>query len=85
MSPPLESFHDLYHHQCITVSHLSVWNFKHNQTRETASIRQQSNLQVDDINMASQFARDGLGLSLLPVSEVYNMLQLGELVMPLPN
>lgn len=35
--------------------------------------------------MASQFARDGLGLSLLPVSEVYNMLQSGELVMPLPN
>ncbi|CCN46510.1 putative Transcriptional regulator, LysR family [Vibrio nigripulchritudo MADA3029] len=84
-SSPLHDLEDLYHHRCITVAHLPVWKFQNRRTGDKATIRQRSALKVDDINIASQFARDGLGLALLPATEVYEQLKSGELVIPLDD
>lgn len=84
-SAPLNDLDDLYHHRCITVAHIPVWKFRNKRTGELVATRQNSALKVDDINIASQFARDGLGLALLPVTEVHHFLSSGELCTPLDD
>ncbi len=40
---------------------------------------------VNDVNIAASFVRDGLGISLLPVTEIQQYLQNGEMVRILAN
>ncbi|MGF1721995.1 LysR family transcriptional regulator [Vibrio kyushuensis] len=84
-SPVLESLEDIHQHKCITVSHLSSWPFKHTKFKTELTINQRSSLAVDDINIASQFAKDGHGLALLPATEVLDYINRGDLVLPLPD
>ncbi|MEZ9232087.1 LysR family transcriptional regulator [Vibrio amylolyticus] len=84
-SAPLAQLQDIADHQCIMVSHLSSWSLMHVTSKKEVTIHQKASLKVDDINIASQFAKDGHGLALLPATEVLKYLDSGELVMPLPQ
>ncbi|WP_295894967.1 LysR family transcriptional regulator [uncultured Vibrio sp.] len=84
-SAPLETLSDIEQHQRIAVTHLNAWPLTHVVSNKEVIINQKASLKVDDINVASQFAKDGHGLALLPATEVLKYLDSGELVMPLPQ
>ncbi|OMH38043.1 LysR family transcriptional regulator [Motiliproteus sp. MSK22-1] len=74
-----EVLEDLNHHRLITVSNLPVWKLQKIKTKASATVNPIAATSVNDIRLASQLARDGLGISLLPVSEVKEELQQGRL------
>ncbi len=74
-SPILSSLDDINQHRCITSIHLKHWQLEHRDTKETVDVHPKAALRVDDINIASQFAADGHGLALLPVSETVQLLK----------
>ncbi|MTH97950.1 LysR family transcriptional regulator [Roseibium sp. RKSG952] len=74
---------ELYNHRIISVRPLPIWRLEKDE--EAATFRPESFLSVDDIALASQFAADGLGLALLPVSEIVRDLESGRLVRVLPR
>ncbi|NOI59130.1 LysR family transcriptional regulator [Vibrio coralliilyticus] len=82
-APPLTALTDLNQHRCITVSHLPVWPMQRVGLDQTEVIRPPRGLQVDDIRMACLWAQDGLGIALLPATEVLSSLESETLVTPL--
>ena len=84
-SAPLNSLEDLKHHKCITVSHMPTWKFQHTKSKLKQTINPEASLKVNDISIASKFAKDGHGIALLPPSEVLEYLHCEQLFMPLPD
>ncbi|MFD2206139.1 LysR family transcriptional regulator [Kiloniella antarctica] len=69
----------LQDHRLIAVSTLPVWRLKNTETGLEENLHPLADTMVNDIGMASQLARDGHGVVLLPLSEMVNELQQGQL------
>jgi LysR family transcriptional regulator, transcriptional activator AphB len=76
---------DLAKHRIIGVRALPVWELSHMRGTESLQLRFTSATAVDDIGMAAKLACDGLGIVLLPVSEIVEELRSGRLVQLLPE
>ncbi len=75
-----ESLEELHKHRLITVNALPVWQLQNKDTKVQASVHPVSATQVNDPRVASQFSVDGLGIALLPLTEVKGELKQGHLV-----
>ncbi|AQS36670.1 LysR family regulator [Shewanella psychrophila] len=71
---------ELSQHRIIGVNNISLWTLTHSVTGHKVELKPSINTFVNDIKMASQWACDGIGIALLPISEVYQDLQEGNLV-----
>ncbi|MEI6860372.1 MAG: LysR family transcriptional regulator [Shewanella sp.] len=76
---------ELSHHRIIGVNSIPVWTLTHRITRHQVELTPSINTFVNDIKMASQWACDGIGIALLPISEVYQDLHDGNLVQVLKD
>ncbi|QFU22402.1 LysR family transcriptional regulator [Shewanella eurypsychrophilus] len=71
---------ELSQHRIIGVNSISLWTLTHRISGHKVELKPSINTFVNDIKMASQWACDGIGIALLPISEVYKDLQDGNLV-----
>ena len=74
------SLKDLKDHKHITLSTIASWQLTHGETGEQQPCQPVSTTLVNDLALASQFARDGHGIALIPVSEVAEDLREGRLI-----
>lgn len=70
----------LAQHDLIGVRALSTWKMNHLLSGKTQEVRPRFSTFVNDVKFASQLVCDGIGISLLPNSEVNHHLNTGELV-----
>ncbi|MBD8874801.1 LysR family transcriptional regulator [Roseibium polysiphoniae] len=70
---------DLSAHRIIAVNGLPRWSMRNKRDGSTEAMRLEATTQVDDIGLARQLARDGLGIALLPASEMVDDLESGRL------
>lgn len=84
-SPAINGLDDINQHRCITSIHLSRWQLVNSVSKTKATLHPKAALRVDDINIASQFAADGHGLALLPLSESQQLLKEKKLQRVLPH
>jgi LysR family transcriptional regulator AphB len=75
-----DTLEQLTQHDLIGVSTLSTWKMSHLLSGKTQEIRPRFSTFVNDVKFASQLVCDGIGISLLPNSEVNHHLKAGELV-----
>lgn len=76
---------DLRGHRLIGVSVLPNWLLENSETGATETLHLSADIAVDDIGLAGQMAADGLGISLLPVSETSEDLRNGRLQLVMPQ
>jgi LysR family transcriptional regulator AphB len=76
---------DLHEHKIIGVNNLSTWQLTNNETRQQVMLHPKYTTTVNDIRFASQLACDGLGIALLPISEIKKELDAGILQQVLCN
>lgn len=69
---------DLQKHRLIVTDTFPVWHLSSNDGIEKQTIRPRPATMTSDIGMAAQLARDGLGIALLPHSEIVKELECGE-------
>lgn len=72
----LNSLHD---HRVILVSTIPVWKLQNQETGIEETLHPRPATLVNDIGLASQLARDDHGVVLLPISEIVEELQQGQL------
>jgi len=72
----LNALHD---HRLIVVDTLPVWNLYYRDSGARETIHPRAATMVNDIGLASQLARDGHGIVLLPISEIVEELKQGQL------
>ncbi|MCZ4281445.1 LysR family transcriptional regulator [Kiloniella laminariae] len=75
---------DLEQHHLITGNILPVWDLYNPETKIRERFYPQPGTFVNDITLATQMAVDGIGIALLPLSEVSNALQTNQLIRILP-
>lgn len=75
-----ESVADLHDHYIISTRTFPAWSLTSEGPQKEESLRLQPNTVTDDIGMAKQLAVDGLGVTLLPVSEMEKELTDGSLL-----
>lgn len=79
-----KTLNDLHQHKLIAVRTLPKWTM-HDATKDKVeTFRLSPTTMVDDISMARHFASDGLGISLLPASEIASEVERGSLIQVLP-
>ncbi len=80
-----QNLEDLNTHRIVQSSLLSSWSL-HQPTKGTKTkLFLPASTLVNDVSLARQFVVDGLGITLLPISEVYQELQSGRLIHILPT
>ncbi|MDO6527897.1 LysR family transcriptional regulator [Motilimonas sp. 1_MG-2023] len=77
------SLADLQIQRIIRVKHITTWLLSDG--NEVVDLRLRATTLVDDIRMAAMLAMDGVGVALLPMSEVCEELRNGRLVRVLPQ
>ncbi|OUR76271.1 LysR family transcriptional regulator [Alphaproteobacteria bacterium 46_93_T64] len=75
-----DTVNDLQVHKLITTDTLPAWRLLNTKTKQEEVLYPQGDLILNDIYLAAQMVIDGLGVALLPTSEVYNELDSGKLV-----
>ena len=73
------SLDELHHHRLIGASTLSTWRMTHLDSQKTQEIHPRFSTLVNDIKMATQLVCDHMGISLLPSSEVMQLIKTGKL------
>lgn len=81
----IESLDDLYQQRIILVRNIPVWPLKQQANDKPVDFRVRPAVSVDDIRMATLLAVDGVGVTLLPITEVVNELNTGQLSRVLPS
>ncbi|MEM9631301.1 MAG: LysR family transcriptional regulator [Pseudomonadota bacterium] len=76
---------ELRKHRLIGVSVLPNWQLENADAGVTDTLHLNADIAVDDIGLAGQLAADGLGISLLPVSETSDDLKTGRLQLVMPQ
>lgn len=76
---------DLHQHHLIVASNLPIWKLFNREANKSESIHPVATTFVNDIGLANQFAIDGIGIALLPYSEVIDGLQQSQLNRVLPH
>ena len=74
-----QSLDELSAHRLIGASTLSTWNMTHSNSQQTQEIHPRFSTLVNDIKMATQLVCDHMGISLLPSSEVMQLIDTGQL------
>lgn len=72
-------------HRLIGTNTLATWSMVNSKTKIKQEIRPRFATQVNDIKLATQLVCDHLGISLLPTSEVENLINAGTLIQILPS
>ncbi|MFT4765280.1 MAG: LysR family transcriptional regulator AphB [Oleispira sp.] len=72
-------------HRLIGTNTLATWSMVNSKTKIKQEIRPRFATQVNDIKLATQLVCDHLGISLLPTSEVENLINAGTLIQVLPS
>ncbi|BAJ02601.1 LysR family transcriptional regulator [Shewanella violacea] len=75
-----EQLDELSDHRIIGVNSIPIWTLTHRVSGHLVELTPSINTFVNDIKVASQWACDGIGIALLPISEVYQDLHDGNLV-----
>ena len=77
----------LQDHRLIVVNTIPIWRLENKKSGTKETIHPLAATMVNDIGLASQLARDGHGVVLLPISEIVGELKEGQLqrVLPLWN
>ncbi len=74
-----ESLTDLHDHSIISTRTFPTWALHTENPKNEETLRLQPTVVTDDIGLAKQLAMDGLGVTLLPVSEMEKELTEGNL------
>ncbi len=80
-----ETLEQLQQHQTLAFKHLSPWCLQHVHGGRQVDLHLTPAARVDDLALVRQFACDGLGIALLPDSEIQQPLQAGLLKIILPE
>ena len=64
---------------------MPVWQLSQPESGNSESFHPLPSTEVDDLSFAAKLVCDGLGIALLPISEVGELLQQGRLVRVLPQ
>lgn len=76
---------DLRSHKIITSTNLSNWVLYHSGSKNKITVRPETSIEVNDIQIVRKFVLQHLGISLLPKSEIHEDLKSGRLVQILPD
>jgi len=79
-----EQLSDLTRHRLIGTHHISHWQMYNQQTGKQQALRPRFNCLINDVKLISQLVIDGLGIALLPCSEIKQHLETGKLIRVLP-
>ncbi|MGH1542185.1 MAG: LysR family transcriptional regulator [Arenicella sp.] len=66
---------ELDRHHLIVVDAISIWNLFNCETEKSTVLRPEATTIVSDIRLANRLASDGVGITLLPMSEINQALQ----------
>lgn len=80
-----EAMADLSQHRLIGAKAIARWSLKHIKTDEQKEVHPTFSTLVNDVNLAAAFVRDGLGISLLPETEVQHYLKEKKLCQIMPE
>ena len=75
-----KSIADLSQHKLIASQAIMSWTLQKPDGKDKTSLSPVLSTLVNDVNIAASFVRDGLGISLLPTTEVQDYLNKGEMV-----
>lgn len=81
----LTDLNDLDRQRLIVVSPMPVWPLTQPETGRQESFHPVPSTELDDLSFAAKLVCDGLGIALLPISEVGEMLRQGRLIRVLPQ
>lgn len=76
---------DLSAHRLIAIDAWPNWALSRSDPKAAEAVRPSPVMRVDDISLATKLVRDGVGISLLPISELGAGLARGDLVRILPD
>lgn len=79
------SLKELSKHRLIVIDAWPIWKLSHAETRTSDVVHPPRGLRVDDITLATRLVQDGVGIALLPSSELGNALAAGHLVRLFPQ
>lgn len=71
---------ELSKHKLIASQAIMSWTLQKQGGKDKTTLSPTLSTLVNDVNIAASFVRDGLGISLLPVTEIQQYLQNGEMV-----
>lgn len=80
-----EAPEDLKAHRLITSRAFAEWSLQETKLNQQKSLRPTGAAQVDDIRLVTQLACDGIGIALLPMTEIAHEAREGRLTRVLPN
>lgn len=80
-----QNIDDLRSHKIITSTNLSNWLLYHSGSQKKITVRPETSIEVNDIQIVRKFVLQHLGISLLPKSEIHEDLKNGRLVQILPD
>ncbi len=80
-----ENLEQLQQHQTLVFKHLAPWRLQHTNGGQQVDVHLTPAAKVDDLALVRQFACDGLGIALLPDSEIQQPLQAEQLQLVLPE
>lgn len=69
----------------VAIKYIKDWKLTNYKNMEKANITVTGNIEVTDVRLAANLCSNSLGIGLLPVSEIKNQLESGELVRILPD
>ncbi len=74
-----ETLDDLKNHRLITTDPFSTWRLIHSQTKKEVTIQPVASTSLNDIKLAKELAKDGIGITMMPVSELGSKSENGDL------
>ncbi len=74
-----ETLDDLKNHKLITTDLYPVWPLIHSQSKREVTLHPFATTSLNDIKLAKELAKGGVGIALMPVSELTNKSENGDL------
>ena len=84
-NPAPEQLSDLTKHRLIGTHHIAHWQMVHLKTGKQQALRPKFSCLINDVKLITQLVCDGLGIALLPCSEIQSQLETGKLLRVLPQ
>jgi len=84
-NPPPTQLSDLTNHRLIGSHHIAHWQMNNSVTGKQQALRPRFSCLINDVKLISQLVGDGLGIALLPYSEIAQQLEAGKLIRVLPQ
>ncbi|OUS38612.1 LysR family transcriptional regulator ['Osedax' symbiont bacterium Rs2_46_30_T18] len=84
-NPSPEQLSDLTNHRLIGTHHIAHWQMYNHKTAKQQALRPKFSCLINDVKLITQLVIDGLGIALLPYSEIQHHLEVGKLIRVLPQ